>query len=216
VVIQNNSPCFEVKSSNVAITTESIGGAVCLPNTGSSGITVDGGLTDITISGLEIDGTDQTTGNGIHFAGAVTNIVLVNNFIHALDGDGVYFTSQPAGIIDIRGNQFMANTGLGINNPNGTSDIDATYNSWGYYYGPLVNTGDGVSANVTYAPWTFAELHMNSSGSPWYDWVVNGEQITYAVNASLSNTTGADFTWTIRPSYDSVIHGRVLFRCLKR
>src|SRR5574340_541852 len=36
-----------------------------------------------------------------------------------------------------------------------------------------------------------------SSGSPWYDHVVKGQQITYTVYGKLNNSTGADFILNI-------------------
>jgi len=45
-VIQNSSPCFNVNASYTTITSESIGGAKCVPTDGANGINVAGGLAE--------------------------------------------------------------------------------------------------------------------------------------------------------------------------
>ncbi|MHB1120141.1 MAG: hypothetical protein ACYC11_08785 [Bellilinea sp.] len=196
-VVQNNTPCFVVNANNTTITTATFGGAKCVPTGGSNGIDVAAGLTNIVIDGIEIDGTGQTTGNGIHFAGAVTDVVIANTYIHDLGGDGVHFTSQPAGVLDIRGNLFRGNIGEGIDNTNGTSDIDATFNSWGDWAGPAGTNGDGITLHVDADPWTHVDLSMISSGSPWANQVVSGQPITYTIVSKMQNVMGADFKLAI-------------------
>ncbi len=200
VVINNDSPCFVVTSSNVTITTESIGGAVCTPDDGASGITVADGLADITINGLEIDGSATTGSNhGIEFLGASSYVRILNNYIHDMDQTGLFFAATPTGTVDIQGNLFKNNIGVGISNLGGTpSPIIADYNSWGSIDGPTA--GDGVSANVTVTTWTHADLFMVSSGTPWADQVVPGEDITYTVKANLKNVVGAAFTLAYDPA----------------
>ncbi|MHB8856802.1 MAG: hypothetical protein ACYC6K_09315 [Bellilinea sp.] len=191
VVIQNSSPCFSVTASNTTINAETLGGAKCVPTSGSHGITVAAGLSNIVIAGIEIDGATGT--NGINFAGVVTGVAIIDNYIHGLAGDGVFFGAQPVGVIDIHGNLFQSNTGLGINA--GTYIVSAEYNSWGDYDGPATATGgDGISASVDADPWTHVDLYMTSSGSPWANQVVNGQTITYTVMANLKNVNAADFT----------------------
>ncbi len=192
-VIQNNSPCFIVNSSNVVITTESIGGAKCVPTSGSNGIDVAAGLSNITIEGIVFDGTGQTTGDGIRFAGAVQDIVLVDNYMHDLDSDGIEFAGDVAEVVNIQGNMFKNNTGFGINNL-GTTTVGAEYNSWGNVDGPA--TGDGVNGPVTSTPFTHADLYLVSSGTPWANQVVSGQTITYTVMAHLVNVNAADFVLT--------------------
>lgn len=192
-VIQNSSPCFIVNSSNVHIDTESIGGAKCVPTSGANGIDVAAGLNNITIEGIEFDGTGQTTGDGIHFAGAVTDIVLVDNYLHDLDSDGIEFAGDVAEVVNIQGNMFKNNTGFGINNL-GATTVGAEYNSWGNVAGPAA--GDGVSGLVTSTPFTHADLYVVSSGTPWANQVVKGQNITYTVKAHLVNVNAADFVLT--------------------
>lgn len=133
VVIDNNSPCLEVTSSNVTITTESIGGAKCVPDVGASGITVGAGLSDITINGLEIDGSAATgSKHGIEFLGASSYVRILNNYIHDMDQTGLFFAATPTGTVYIQGNLFKNNVGVGISNVGGTpTTIVADYNSWG-------------------------------------------------------------------------------------
>jgi len=189
-VIQNNSPCIDVHASYTTITTESIGGAKCVPTSGSNGINVDSALTNIVIEGIEFDGTTGT--DGIHFAGAITDIVIVDNWFHNFADDGMEFTAQPAGVINIQGNLFQNNTGLGINA--GSFTVDAEYNSWGHVDGAAA--GDGASSGVITSPWTHVDLYLVSSGTPWANQVVNGQTITYTVMAHLVNVNAADFVLT--------------------
>ena len=192
-VIQNNSPCFVIEASNTIIEAEP--GAKCIPTNGANGIDVAAGLNNITIEGIEFDGSGQETGDGIHFAGAVTDIVLVDNYLHDLDSDGIEFAGDVAEVVNIQGNMFKANGGLGINNL-GASTVGAEYNSWGDVAGPTGTNGDGVSAKVTYEPFTHADLYLVSSGTPWANQVVKGQQITYTVKAHLVNVNAADFVLT--------------------
>ena len=188
-IIENNSPCFVINADNTTITTESLGGALCIPTNGSNGIDVADGLTNIIIEGLEIDGSEQDTGDGINFAGAITDVILRDNFIHDLDDDGVEFTSAPAGTVQVQGNLFMDNAGFGLNAP---ADLDVTYNAWGGFAG--AESGVDLPVGVTSSdPWTHVDLYMESSGTDVEDEVREGETITYMIYANLQNATGADF-----------------------
>jgi predicted GH43/DUF377 family glycosyl hydrolase len=172
-VIENDSPCFVIEASETIIEAEP--GAKCIPTGGSNGIDVAAGLNNITIKGLEIDGSGQDTGDGIHFAGAVSNFVLADNKIHNLDGDGIEFAGAPTGVVDIAGNLFQNNTGLGINA--GTFTVLANYNSWGEYSAPAIGTD--ISSGVDADPWTHADVAL----SP-----INEE--TTRVVTSLANVSG--------------------------
>lgn len=195
-VIQNSSPCFVVNASYTQILAEP--GAKCIPTEGSNGIDVAADLTDIRVKGLEIDGSGQTTGDGIHFAGVVNGTVLVDNKIHDLGGDGIEFVESPTGTVDIHGNLFAFNGGDGINNSDTTSPtvVAAEYNSWGSYYGPTGEGGDGISANVDADPYTYGDFWMSSSDSPWADQVVKGQTITYTIKALVKEVNAADVTFT--------------------
>ncbi len=113
----------------------------------------------------------------------------------------MYFGAQPVvltpGGIDIHGNLFQNNGGMGITNPNGTAPIDATYNSWGDVDGPDALTGgDGVGPMVTATPFTHVDVYMVASGTPWtgipLNQVVSGETITFKVMAHVVNALTVD------------------------
>ncbi len=190
VVIQNSSPCFDVNASYTTITTESAGGAKCVPTNGANGINVATGLQNVIIQGLEVDGSGQSTVDGINFAGAITDVQVLDNYIHALGGNGLTFAAAPAGVVDVQGNLFKANGGVGVSAP---ANLDVSYNSWGSKDGPAA--GDGVSASITStAPFTHADLSMTSSGTPWPNHVLPGYTITYMVKGNFHSVMAADFT----------------------
>lgn len=187
-VIQNASPCFVINADYTTITTDSIGGAQCVPTSGSNGIDVTGTRLNIVITGIEFVGA---TGNdGIHFAGGITDTLILDNFIHNFTGAGLFFSAQPAGDVKIQGNLFKDNTGNGIEA--GAFTVQAEYNSWGHIDGAAA--GDGASANVDAEPWTHVDLYMTSSGSPWASQVVSGQTITYTVYGNLHEAFAADVT----------------------
>ena len=205
--INANSPCFTVGGDFTTIMAEHISLAACYPSGGDHGVIVEDGVRNLTVDGLEISGlaadgtTDLVTGDGIHFNGVISDVVLKDNFLHNLDLNGVYFNAQPVeltpGGIDIHGNMFQNNTLLGLTNPNGTAPIDATYNSWGDVAGPAA--GDGVGPNVTSTPFTHVDVYMVASGTPWTDVLVNpinqvvsGQTITFKVMAHVVNALTVD------------------------
>ncbi len=186
-IIQNSSPCFIVNADNVTITSETIGGGKCVPTGGSDGILVNAGVKGLRIVGLNIDGSNQTTGDGIHFNGAITNFQIVNNYIHDLDGSAIEFVSTPSGTtMDIQGNLFKTVGTPAIAVPTG-ANLDATYNSWGTLSAPTI-------PDVTTAPNTHVKVFVESSGTPWANQVVAGRTITYTVKADLTYITGAEIT----------------------
>lgn len=190
-VIENDSPCFVVNADNTTIKAENNGEAVCVAiGDGFSGIEVADGVTGVTIQGLEITGDGSADQNGIEFQGAVTDLQIVDNFIHDLTGDGIFFTQQPqaqsANGLFIQGN-LIKNAGVAINNSAGSSEINAEFNAWGDYNGRVIG-------NVDTDPYTYVDLYMSSSGTPWEDRVVSGQSITYFVKALMQNVTAADFT----------------------
>lgn len=192
VTIQNDSPCFIINASNTKIMGESLLGAKCIPTGGSNAIDVADGLNNIVIEGFEIDGMAGVGNHGVNYAGVVTDTIVRDMYIHGLAGDGIYFTAQPAGTVQIQGNLFMANGGVGVNNPAGTQDVDATFNAWGAYGGPE-NGGDGVGDHVAFNNWTHASVTMESSGTVYAHQVVKDQEITYTVKTDLKQAMGADF-----------------------
>ncbi|MEA5079159.1 MAG: DUF1565 domain-containing protein, partial [Anaerolineaceae bacterium] len=193
VVIQNSSPCFDVNASYTTITTESTGGAKCVPTNGANGINVASGLQNVIIQGLDIDGTAQTTADGINFAGAITDVQILDNNIHALGGNGLTFAAAPAGVVDVQGNLFKDNAGVGVSAP---SDVDVSYNSWGSKDGAAA--GDGVSsAIISTTPYTHVDISMTSGNStPWSNQVLPDYSITYTIIGNFQSVLAADFAVT--------------------
>jgi len=194
-VIQNNSPCFVVNADYVTITTQSIGGARCVPTNGDSGIVVNGVRTNIIIEGIEFDGSGQTTANGILFNDAITDVQVVDNFFHNLGGSGLVFNGAVTNNQGIQGNLFKDLGAAAI--VTGTQ-LNAEYNSWGAY------TGAGTLTNVDSTPWTHVDLGLVSSGTPWANQVFTGGTITYSLTANLQNVMGADFRLVYDPARLSV------------
>ena len=181
------------------------------------GITVKG--QDLTISGNQI--TNSTTtginvevdaiptervvistneiggggGGGIYLKHAMTNLQIVDNWIHDLGGDAVAYAGAAtvSGVHEVQGNLFQNNGGDGVNNGTGSS-FDVAYNSWGHYDGPTPD-GDGVTGIdvADYTPWTHVALSMASSDSPQADEVGVGHQIKYTVKMDAREVWGADF-----------------------
>ena len=203
-VIQNNSPCFVVREDNVTIEAETFGGAKCVPTHGGHGIVVNNGVKNLVVNGVVIDGEGQETGDGIHFAGAITDVIIANSQFLNLDGDGIEFTAQPAGVVEIQGNLFKGNAGLGINA--GGSTVNAEYNSWGANVAPVVGAPNGITAGVDADPYTYAALSVSdSTGTPWVNQVVNGNQITYTVVGEFTNVMGTEFTLAYDPTKLQVV-----------
>jgi len=198
-VIDTGGPCFIVNASDTRILTESPGGAVCYP--GSPGIQVYSGATNVVIEGLEIDGQGTADGNGIDFLGAVTDVIISDNHIHDMVGNGVNFAAAPGGYVEITGNLFKDNSLVGVEAP---ADLDVRYNAWGSYDGPT--EGDGISTNITnYSPWTHVDVYVaDGIGSRYVNEVALGEdpaeEITYNVYANLQNAYGAQFTLSFDPA----------------
>jgi len=158
VVIQNTSPCFIVDADNVTITSATPGGLPkCVPTGSSDGIVVNAGVQGLRVVGLEIDGTGQTTGDGIHFNGAASGVYLVSNSIHDLDGDAIEFVAAPTGSVTIEFNRFYNNGGNGLTIPSG-AQISAINNWWGCNAGPGNSGCDTASENVDYDPWLILKI----------------------------------------------------------
>jgi parallel beta-helix repeat protein len=193
-VIQGSSPCFTVNADDTTITSATFGGAKCVPTGGDHGIVVTTTVSGLVIDGIEIDGSGQDTGDGIHIGANVANLQILDNSIHDMDGDGVEYATgvTVSGVHEVQGNLFQNNTGDGINNATGSS-FDVEYNSWGHIDGPA--SGDGVSGidAADYTPWTQVALSMASSGSPVADQMAEGYQITYTVKLDAKEVVAADF-----------------------
>ena len=203
-VVTATSPCFDVSADYTTIMAENIGMAFCYTAAGSNGIDVADNIRNLTVDGLEIYGPGN---DGIHFAGVIRDVVLKDNFIHDLAGNGVYFGAQPVeltpGGIDIHGNLFENNDGNGIEA--GAFTVPAKYNSWGNEGGPagttnlipgVIYAGDGISSGVDASPWTHVDVYLVASGTPWTDLplnqVVSDQTITFKVMAHVVNALTVD------------------------
>ena len=162
-----------------------------MPTDGSNGINVAADLVNIIIEGIEFDGTGQTTGSGVAFAGAITDVQVVDNWFHNLGGSGIAFGGAVNNNQGIQGNLFQALGADAIVSP--TTAVNAEYNSWDAY-------GGASLANVDSDPWTHVDLYVQSSGTPWANQVFTGGTITYTVYGNLQNVMGADFTLTYDPA----------------
>ncbi|MBN2551070.1 MAG: right-handed parallel beta-helix repeat-containing protein, partial [Anaerolineales bacterium] len=199
--IQPASPCFTVSADNTILS-----GGICEPSSGSDGIITGAAVNNLVIRDMEIRKGASSTGDGIHLAHSINNLQIIDNFIHGLDGDGLEYASGTAvtGVHEVQGNLFQNNTGYGVNNASGIA-YDVTYNSWGDLTGPLGSSGDNITSNLTYNPWTHAALLMVYSGSPVPDRVGVGSQITYDIQIDAARLFGADFDLAFNRTLLSVV-----------
>jgi len=180
-VLQNSSPCFEVYANDVKIYTDSPAAAKCVPTNDSDGIWVADGVENLRVVNLEFDGTGQTTGDGIHFEGAITNFQIINNYFHDLGGSAIEFVGAPAGTIqDVYGNYFVGTNGIAL----GAGTLNAAYNSWGTYEVPTAPSG------VTVAPHTHAEIYVTPAVGGE---VLKDSEVVFTVYGKIQSLTGAEF-----------------------
>jgi len=170
--VGKGSPAFTINADDVTIK-----GIGVLDGNGdaSPGILVNAGADNFILDGVEV----REWANGVQLAGDVTSFKIVSNWIHSNTGNGLLIDADVdlGGVVTIEGNLFKVNGGNGIQH-NGNGTLPATYNSWGDVDGPLVGDGDGISASVTYDPWTFAEIYLD------VDPVTSGDQVTRNVIAN--------------------------------
>ena len=89
-----------------------------------------------------------------------TNLTVSENTIKNCSDCGIYMKDDHANCL-INCNNIYGNTNYGLNNTDGatyTRTVDATNNWWGDASGPSgvgSGSGDAVSANVDYDPWSF-------------------------------------------------------------
>ena len=190
-IIQNSSPCFVIAANDTTIT----GVGKCVPTNTSDGIVVNAGVQRLVIDGIEIDGSiTGGTGDGIHFNGNVTDLQILDAYIHNLPGDGIDLgTGSFAGVFQVAGNFFKANAGLGVNN-GGTSKV-LSYNNWDTFTAPGTgaNGYNGIVGDVT--PWTYAQGSTSSNVPPSgkANKVMVGENITYTFQLKPQEVWGADY-----------------------
>jgi hypothetical protein len=189
VVIQPSSPCWTVSEDNTTIV-----GGVCEPDAGSNGVETGAAVSGLTVKEMEIyKAGSKTTADGIHIGHDVTNLRIVDCYLHDLDGDGLEYGSGTtvSGVHEVQGNLFQNNTGDGVKNSSANSYV-VEYNSWGHYDGPNPS-GDGASGTLDFTPWTHILVSSQSSGSLQPDKVRVGYDIDITVQAEAREAWGADF-----------------------
>jgi hypothetical protein len=197
-IIKNNSPCFTITADDVIIEGY---GAKCVPTAGSDGILIGAGSDQVAILGLEIDGTDETTDDGIALTGDHTDLQLLDMYIHNLGGDGIDFGAGVySGTFDVAGNYLKVNAGFDMAYAGTTGPLKVEYNNFDLSTTPAAE----ISGSLDYTPWTYAALSMVSSGSPALNKVAVGETITYTISLDPQQVYGAEFDLVI-PSNLSVV-----------
>jgi len=189
-VIVPSSPCFTVSASDTTL----IGG-VCEPSLGSNGVQTGAVVSNLVIKNMEIrNGTG--TGDGIHLGHNVTNLQIINNYIHNMGGDGIEYAASTtvSGVHEVQGNLFQLNGGSGVNNASGNLYV-VEYNSWNDIAGPNVGSGDGANGSLDFTPWTHVGLSVSYSvgSSPVANKVGEGYKITYNIKMDAAEVFGADF-----------------------
>jgi len=155
------SPFLTVSSPDITLI-----GPGTLDGGGSSdpGILITSGGDNFILENVEI--TDWE--DGLQVDSSVESLKIVGNWIHRNADAGVQIDSGVTldGIVTIEGNLFKENTSFGMNNLSGNI-VPAVYNSWGALSGPYnatynpSGTGNAVSDDISFSPWTFAEIFMD-------------------------------------------------------
>lgn len=188
--IGHGSPAITVNANDTTILNGTLDGTSGDPT--DSGITVNAGVQRLYIHDLEIK---NWPADGIHFNGAITDLKIIDNYIHTNDSDGIEFASGPAGFVQIYGNAFRSNDGAGINAVSGS--VAAEYNEWGSYDGPAVG-GDGVAGTVNYSPWVFGKVYADVVPEPAR--VRETESFAVDIKADAKELYGAEFTLSFDPA----------------
>jgi hypothetical protein len=154
------SPWLTVNADDVAVKGPGvIDGWTGSANSTDPAIRVLAGADNFILKGAEI----KRWADGVSLEGSVISFKMGENFIHNNTTSGLVVLGSGttlSGIVTIEGNLFKDNGGPGIVH-NGVGTLPATYNSWGDLAGPTGPLGDGVGTNVTYIPWTFAEIYFD-------------------------------------------------------
>ena len=163
------SPAFTINADDVTIQGPGlIDGDPADSGTNSAfpGILVSAGADNFALREVELTGW----ADGVELAGDVVSFKLFGNWMHGNTDAGLQVDAGVTlrGVVTIAGNLFKENDGKGVQNdglgylPIGSPSplpLPAAYNSWGHLAGPL--SGDEVSANVEYTPWTFLEPFLD-------------------------------------------------------
>jgi nitrous oxidase accessory protein NosD len=200
------SPAFTIAAADVTIQ----GPGALAGNGIDPGVLVVAGGDNFTLKDVEV----RDWAAGVAVDADVISFNLFDNWIHSNAGAGLQINSgfTLGGVVSIQGNLFKEN-GIGINHE-GNGTLPATYNSWGDVTGPYneddnnTGLGDGVSANVTFAPWTFAEIYLDVD--PDNDAILRnvneGDSFDVALKAEAANLYGLSFVF----SYDDDLLTRII------
>lgn len=198
VISGGTTPCFTIAASSVLIH-GNLATAKCVPPNAASGIVVNTPVSDLIIAGLEIDGSTPTTVDGIRINAAVTNLKILDNYIHNMGSDGLEYTAagDVTGTHVVQGNLFKANTGHEAVNDGGNASYNLSYNAWGDqqiqdYTGPF---------NIS--PIIHANMNMDSDRVPDHK-VALGQTITYAIRVDANEIAGMDVDLTFDKTKVSV------------
>ena len=196
-IIYSGSPAFTVNHDDVTISNMTLNGAGWTEV--ASAIVVNAGVQRLYIHDMEIM---NWPADGIHFDGAITDLKLIDNYIHNNSGHGVAFSATPGGVAQLYGNSFRNNGGAGVSALS-PSSVTATYNEWGSYDGP--NTGgDGTDGSVTSTPWTFGKVFADAvPPSPVY--IREGLTVDVDIKVDGHELYGAQLSATFDPNYLEVV-----------
>jgi hypothetical protein len=138
--------------------------------------------------------------NGIHLFGTIAATSTITGNTLSSNGVGIMVESEvTAANVVVHSNNIAGNTGYGVNNA-GSGTLNATCNWWGSACGPTHasnpgGTGDRVSNNVTFNPWSSAAGGPCTPLAPTLISPTNGttfvpanSTITYRWNASCGAT----------------------------
>lgn len=150
------SPAFIISGDDITVQNGVLDGWTGSGNHPSSAIEVQDGADNFSLLNTEV----LHWKDGLELQGAAVSFKVVGNWFHDNSESGLQLNSEAglSGVVTIEGNLFKENGGPGIQNDSGNS-LEAEYNSWGHYAGPT--SGDGVSSDVDYDPWTFIEPYLD-------------------------------------------------------
>ncbi|QLQ06872.1 MAG: hypothetical protein HZY76_13050 [Anaerolineae bacterium] len=197
------SPFLTVAAADITVSGPGVlDGWTGLANSTFPAVLINSGGDNFILDGVQV----KRWADGVEVANSVTSLKLVNNWIHSNTDAGLQVDSGVAigGVTTIEGNLFKVNGGNGVQNNSGNS-LNATYNSWGDVGGPTVGAGDGVSNDVVFSPWTFAEVYLDvdptTGGDQYQRNVDESTSFDVALNVEGKNLYGVSFRFTYDPNY---------------
>ena len=191
---KSHTPCFIISVNHVRITGEA-NLASCITSTHAQAILVQNGISDLTISGLQLNGNGSSD-TGIFFAGPVSNIQILNNhFSGFTQGNNLYFTAIPTGLVDIQGNSFGTASAGSVYLP-GSNSVVLRNNSWDSDSGPGQNDISAIHSflgSAAYTPYTYAKLYLRfDTDHDQTKSVFSGESISVTILADAVGLSGVD------------------------